>query len=65
MISKHWRMQVLVRVEDHFEWHDVHPVRGPAYEYASKEEAEGMLRLCYSDLLRHEQPKARVVEVES
>lgn len=30
-------------------WRDVHPTNGPAYTFATREEAESMREMCYGD----------------
>jgi len=41
-------------------WADVHPTGGPAYEYATRKEAEDMAYICYGQ----DHAIVRVVEVE-
>ena len=56
-----YRFQVcLDKGTKHERWSDVRPTGGPPYEYATKEEAEDMARICYG----RDPTIVRVYEVE-
>lgn len=56
----HYRIQVLVKHGEFTEWVDIHPTNGPAYEYATKEAAEKIVRMCYSG---YDETKVQIKEI--
>lgn len=42
-----FKIQVNIRVATGREWQDVHPKGGPAYQFATYDEAYSNMRMCY------------------